>query len=122
MVVTMRACIVGMVFLVSGLSASQTGTNVEISDIHGTQLLHLCSSPADTMESQFCNAFIVGVRDGVVLAIALREARTHLINRIRAPLVSSLPDSFRYFVIHPERHCLSAASVNTRRLPITNRI
>src|SRR5437660_6326053 len=31
--------------------------------------------------------------------------------------LSSLPDSFRYLVIHPERHCLSAASsVNTSRL------
>src|SRR5205807_8956869 len=30
--------------------------------------------------------------------------------------LSSLPDSFRYLVIHPERHCLSAAaSVNTSR-------
>ena len=35
--------------------------------------------------------------------------------------LSSLPDSFRYLVIHPERHCLSAASsVNTSRLPVTN--
>src|ERR1700675_2396710 len=32
----------------------------------------------------------------------------------------SLPDSFRYLVIHPERHCLSAtSSVNTSRLPGT---
>jgi len=31
--------------------------------------------------------------------------------------LSSLPDSFRYLVIHPERYCLSAASsVNTSRL------
>src|SRR5947208_10258517 len=31
--------------------------------------------------------------------------------------LSSLPDSFRYLVIHPERHCLCAASsVNTSRL------
>jgi hypothetical protein len=31
--------------------------------------------------------------------------------------LSSLADSFRYLVIHPERHCLSAAaSVNTSRL------
>ncbi len=30
--------------------------------------------------------------------------------------LSSLPDSFRYLVIHPERHCLSAAApVNTSR-------
>ena len=36
--------------------------------------------------------------------------------------LSSLSDSFRYLVIHPERHCLSAiSSVNTSRLPITNR-
>jgi len=27
------------------------------------------------MEFQFCDAFIVGVRDGVVLAIALRDAK-----------------------------------------------
>jgi len=33
------------------------------------------------------------------------QATTHLINRIRVALVSSLPDSFRYLVIHPERHC-----------------
>src|ERR1700675_1956882 len=33
----------------------------------------------------------------------------------------SLPDSFRYLVIHPERHCLSAtSSVNTSRLLRTN--
>src|SRR3989440_12148431 len=36
----------------------------------------------------------------------------------RGPLgLSSLPDSFRYLVIHPERHCLSVTSlVNTSRL------
>src|SRR2546426_1045182 len=49
------------------------------------------------------------------------DFRTHLINRIRVLLVRSLPDSFRYLVIHPERHCLSAASsVNTSRLVGTN--
>src|SRR6267143_2319106 len=45
------------------------------------------------------------------------EPVIHLINGIRVLLVRSLPDSFRYLVIHPERHCLSAASsVNTSRL------
>ena len=45
------------------------------------------------------------------------EPVIHLINRIRVLLVRSLPDSFRYLVIHPERHCLNAASsVNTSRL------
>ena len=38
------------------------------------------------------------------------DSRTHLINRIRVRLVGSPPDSFRYLVIRPERHCLSAAS------------
>jgi hypothetical protein len=28
-----------------------------------------------------------------------RQTRTHLINRIRVPLLSLLPDSFRYLVI-----------------------
>jgi hypothetical protein len=49
------------------------------------------------------------------------QTRTCLINRIRVLLVSSLPDRFRYLVIHPGRHCLSAASsVNTSRLPVTS--
>jgi hypothetical protein len=30
---------------------------------------------------------------------SLSPARTHLINRIRVPLLSLLPDSFRYLVI-----------------------
>jgi len=35
--------------------------------------------------------------------------------------LSSLPDSFRYLIIHPERHCLSAAaSVNTSLTSRTN--
>jgi hypothetical protein len=41
-------------------------------------------------------------------------------NRIRVPLVISLPDSFRYLVMRPEKHCLRAASsVNTGRLLVT---
>jgi Rap1a immunity proteins len=74
--IVMRACLVGMVFLVSGLSASQTGTtNVELSDVHGTELLRFCNRSPGTAEFQFCDAFIVGVRDGVVLAVALRDAK-----------------------------------------------
>ena len=76
MIGMMRACFVGMVLLVSELFASQSGTTkVEVSDVRGTQLLRFCNRPESTMEFQFCDAFIVGVRDGVVLAIALRDAK-----------------------------------------------
>jgi Rap1a immunity proteins len=65
-----------MIFLVSGLPASQSGTtNVELSDIRGTQLSTFCNRSDSTMEFQFCDAFIVGVRDGVVLAVTLRDAK-----------------------------------------------
>jgi hypothetical protein len=43
---------------------------------------------------------------------------THLINRIRLLLVSSLPDSFSTSSIHPKRSLSAASSVNTSRLAI----
>jgi len=46
----------------------------------------------------------------------LERAKQFLPRHARTKFTSSLPDSFRYLVIHPERHCLSAASsVKTSR-------
>ena len=39
--------------------------NVGVSDIQGTELLRSCNMPFGTIGFQFCEAFIVGVRDGV---------------------------------------------------------
>jgi len=50
------------------------GTKVSISDLHGSGLLDFCNK-SDGYELQFCEAFIIGVRDGAALAITLRNAK-----------------------------------------------
>ena len=56
-------------------SSTQTPSKkVVVSDIHGTELLHFCNMDYGTNGFQFCEAFIVGVRDGVVLAAELQGA------------------------------------------------
>jgi hypothetical protein len=49
--------------------------NVGVSDTRGTELLHFCNMQVGTSGMQFCEAFIVGVRDGVVSATELRDAK-----------------------------------------------
>jgi Rap1a immunity proteins len=67
---------VAMIFFYSMTCASLNGTTkVVVSDVSGTELLGFCNEPESTTAFQFCLAFIVGVRDGVVLAISLREAK-----------------------------------------------
>jgi len=70
------AFLVGIIFLGSVIFASQARPkNVVISDVHGTDLLRFCSDHVDTSEAEFCDAFLLGIRDGVTLATELRGVK-----------------------------------------------
>src|SRR6266852_4189124 len=68
--------LVGAILLSSVILVSQTRPKeVVVSDIHGTELLRMCDTKNSGAEPQFCYAFILGVRDGVVLTAKLRDAK-----------------------------------------------
>lgn len=71
-----RAFFVGMIFLNSVTYTPQVRTkNVVVSDINGTDFLRFCTKQVDTSEAEFCDAFILGIRDGVALATQLRDIK-----------------------------------------------
>jgi|HubBroStandDraft_1064217.scaffolds.fasta_scaffold72274_1 hypothetical protein len=71
-----KAFFVGMIFLNSVTYTPQVRTrNVVVSDINGTDFLRFCTRQVDTSEAEFCDAFILGIRDGVALAIQLRGVK-----------------------------------------------
>jgi Rap1a immunity proteins len=71
-----RAFFAGTIFLSSMMCASQArAKNIVISDVHGSDLLRFCTSEVDPNESQFCYAFILGIRDGAALATELRGVK-----------------------------------------------
>ena len=95
----------GILFLSSMICASQSRTkNVVVSDIHGNDLLRMCASQVGTSEETFCTGFIVGARDGVVLATELREVKP-----IFEMPVEVIPEQLKDVVVkylkeHPEEH------------------
>ncbi len=83
--------------------------NVGVSDIQGTELLRSCNMPFGTIGFQFCEAFIVGVRDGVVLATELRGAKP-IIEMSAEAKQEQLKDAvLKYLNEHPEEHHKPAA-------------
>ncbi len=83
--------------------------NVGVSDIQGTELLRSCNMPFGTIGFQFCEAFIEGVRDGVVLATELRNAKP-IIEMPAEAKQEQLKDAvLKYLNEHPEEHHKPAA-------------
>jgi len=56
------------------------------------------------MELQFCDAFIVGVRDGVVLATQLRNAKQIIETPVEAKQEQLRAVVVKYLNDHPEEH------------------
>jgi hypothetical protein len=83
--------------------------NVVVSDIQGTELLRSCNMGFGTNGFQFCEAFIEGVRDGVVLATELRNAKP-IIETPAGAKQEQLKDAvLKYLNEHPEEHHKPAA-------------
>lgn len=80
-----------------------------ISDVDGTQLLRMCNKSDTSMELQFCDAFIVGVRDGVVLATQLRDAKQIIETPVAAKQEQLRAVVVKYLNDHPEEHHKPAA-------------
>jgi len=57
-----------------------------------------------TIEMQFCEAFIVGVRDGVVLATRLRDAKPIFETPAEAKQEQLRAVVVKYLNDHPEEH------------------
>jgi hypothetical protein len=78
-------------------------------DIHGTELLRFCNMPDGTTGSEFCQAFIVGVRDGVVLATQLRGVKQIMDTPLEAKLDQLRAVVVKFLNDHPEEHHKAAA-------------
>jgi hypothetical protein len=94
----------GLAFLFFPLTvhAQARTKNVVVSDIDGSGLLRSCTNQVDTIETEFCEAFILGIRDGVTLATELRGVKPILAapegakqDQLKAVVVKYLND-------HPE--------------------
>lgn len=106
----MRSLLVGLAFVSSMICASLTHTkNVVVSDIHGNDLLRLCTSKVGTSEAEFCSGFILGVRDGVVLAAELRTAKPIFESPIDAKQEQLRDVVVKYLKDHPEERHKPAA-------------
>jgi Rap1a immunity proteins len=89
--------------------APHPAKNVVVSDIQGTELLRSCNMGFATNGFQFCEAFIEGVRDGVVLATELRNAQP-IIGTPAGTKQEQLKDAvLKYLNEHPEEHHKPAA-------------
>jgi len=105
-----RAFFVGMIFLSSMMCRSQTRTkNAVVSGVDGSQLLRMCNESDTSMELQFCDAYIVGVRDGVVLATQLRDATQIIETPVEAKQKQLRAVVVKYLNDHPEEHHKPAA-------------
>jgi Rap1a immunity proteins len=83
--------------------------NVVVSDIQGTELLRSCNMPFGTNGFQFCEAFIEGVRDGVVLAIELRDAKPIIETPAEVKQERLKAAVLKYLNEHPEEQHKPAA-------------
>ena len=88
---------------------SPPSKNAVISDIHGTELSHLCNMQVGTAGMQFCEAFIVGVRDGVVLAAGLQDAKPLIETPVEAKQDQLIAVVLKYLNDHPNEHHKPAA-------------
>ena len=83
--------------------------NVVVSDIQGAELLRSCNMPFGTIGFQFCDAFIEGVRDGVVLATELRDTKPIIETPADAKPEQLKAVVLKYLNEHPEEHHKPAA-------------
>jgi hypothetical protein len=83
--------------------------NVGVSDIQGTELLRSCNMPFGAIGFQFCEAFILGIRDGVVLATELRDAKPIIETPAEAKQEQLKDAVLKYLNEHPEEHHKPAA-------------
>jgi Rap1a immunity proteins len=104
-----NALLVGMILLTSAAFASQVSDrNVVVSDLDGNRLLHICSESEDS-HSDFCSGFIVGARDGAVLATKLRDAKAILDVPVEVKQEQMLAVVVKYLNDHPEERHKQAA-------------
>ncbi len=83
--------------------------NVVVSDVQGTELLRSCHMGFGTNGFQFCEAFIEGVRDGVVLATELRDAKPIIETPADVKQEQLKAVVVKYLNEHPEEHHKPAA-------------
>ena len=80
-----------------------------VSDVQGTELLRSCHMGFGTNGFQFCEAFIEGVRDGVVLATELRDAKPIIETPAEVKQEQLKAVVVKYLNEHPEEHHKPAA-------------
>ena len=106
----MNLFLAGAILLSSVIAVSQTRSKeVVVSDIEGTELLHMCATESTSADAQFCYAFILGVRDGVVLATELRGAKAVMEPPVEAKQEQLKAIVMKYLRDHPEEHHKPAA-------------
>jgi hypothetical protein len=97
--------LVGMILLSSAIIASPTHSKeVVVSDIHGNDLLRLCNSHDGTSEAEFCSGFLIGIRDGVVLATELRSVKRIFEMPLEVKQEQLKDVVVKYLKEHPEEH------------------
>ena len=104
----MKSFLLGMVLLGSMSLGSQPQRNVTVSDIDGAGLLDFCNKPEGT-SLQFCEAFILGVRDGVVLTTELRDSKPLMDTPFEAKQHQLKAVVVKYLNDHPEEQHKPAA-------------
>ena len=114
-------CFLNLAFLYFSLGSSWTESrpttgqappptkNIVVSDIQGTELLRSCNMPFGANGFQFCEAFIEGVRDGVVLATELRDAKPIIETPAEAKQEQLKDAVLKYLNEHPEEQHKPAA-------------
>ncbi len=104
-----KALLAGMIFLTSTALPSQVSDrNVVVSDLDGNRLLQICSASKDS-HSDFCSGFIVGARDGAVLATKLRDAKAILDVPVEVKQEQMVAVLVKYLNDHPEERHKPAA-------------
>jgi len=100
----------GTILLSSVFVVSQTHPKeIVVSDVHGTELLRMCATESASAEAQFCYAFILGVRDGVVLTAELRGTKPIIETPVEAKQEQLKAIVVKYLKDHPEEHHKPAA-------------
>jgi Rap1a immunity proteins len=89
------------VLLSASLGLQPAQRKVTLSDIDGAGLLDFCSKPEGTA-LQFCEAFILGVRDGVVLTAELRDSKPLIDTPFEAKQHQLRAVVVKYLNDHPE--------------------
>ena len=91
-----------------GSRPPQRNAHVTVSDIDGVGLLDWCNQPEGSA-LQFCEAFILGVRDGVVLTTELRDSKPLIDPPFEAKQHQLKAVVVKYLNDHPEEQHKPAA-------------